>query len=71
MKKIVLTTKQAKDLAELLFRGFAYTDMYYQRDKRCYNIYNEVIEQFKAQGGIKGINGSISFKKCKSKTVNV
>ena len=71
MKTINITTKQAQDLVELLFRGMAYTDMYYRQGKRCSKIYNEVIEQLKSQGGIPGINGSISFRKCKPKSGNV
>jgi hypothetical protein len=50
MKNIVLTRKEASDLVELLFRGTAYTDMYYRSGKRMENIFNLVKEQLKVQG---------------------
>ena len=63
MKTLELETAEVKDLAELLFRGLAYTDEHYRSSTRMRRIYNNIISQLKKQGGNPGINGSISFKK--------
>ncbi len=45
MKKIVVTTRQAESLKELMDRGLAYTDMFYRYSKRMENIYKIVNQQ--------------------------
>ena len=45
MKKIVITTRQAESLKELMNRGLAYTDMFYKHYKRMDNIYKIVNQQ--------------------------
>ena len=44
-KQIELTTKEAKDLSDLMFRGLAYTDAYYRSSKRMKIIYLKVMMQ--------------------------
>jgi len=45
MKKIIITTRQAESLKELMNRGLAYTDMFYKYSKRMENIYKIVNQQ--------------------------
>lgn len=45
MKKIIITTRQAESLKELMNRGLAYTDMFYRYSKRMENIYKIVNQQ--------------------------
>ena len=45
MKKIIITTRQAEALKELMNRGLAYTDMFYKYYKRMDNIYKIVNQQ--------------------------
>lgn len=45
MKKIVITTRQAESLKELMDRGLAYTDMFYKYSKRMKNIYKIINQQ--------------------------
>lgn len=45
MKKIIITTRQAESLKELMNRGLSYTDMFYKYSKRMENIYKIVNQQ--------------------------
>ena len=55
MKQIVLNTKQARKLIELMDRGLAYTDEHYHENayKPQQRIFNTVMRQLKDQGMFK------------------
>ena len=59
MKTLNLSKKEASDLVELMFRGGAYTDMYYRSSKRMDRIFNLVVKQLEAQGMEYIMNGEM------------
>lgn len=63
MKTIELNNKDVKTLIELLFRGGAYTDMYYRDWKRMQTLDDKIREQLSKQGVQFGINAEVYFNK--------
>lgn len=61
-KTITLDTRDAKTLVELLDRGLAYTDAYYRSFGRVERVYDEVLNQLKAQGAKVVAAGEIKFR---------
>lgn len=61
-KTITLKTKDAKTLVELLDRGLCYTDAYYRSFGRVERVYDEVLNQLKAQGAKEVSPGEIKFR---------
>lgn len=60
MKTIKLTRNDASALIELMFRGTAYTDMYYRSSsKKMDRIFNLVKKQLEEQGMIYHMNGEM------------
>ena len=59
MKTIKLTRNDASVLIELMFRGTAYTDMYYRSSKKMNRIFNLVKKQLEEQGMIYHMNGEM------------
>lgn len=63
MKTIELENKDIKTLIELLFRGAAYTDMYYRDWKKMQALDDKIREQLSKQGVQFGINAQVYFNK--------
>lgn len=61
-KTVTLKTEDAKTLVELLFRGLAYTDAHYRSFGRVERVYDEVLNQLKAQGAKIKAAGEIKFR---------
>ena len=63
MKTIELENKDVKTLIELLFRGGAYTDMYYKDWKKMKALDDKIREQLSNQGVQFGINAQVYIRK--------
>lgn len=63
MKTIELENKDVKTLIELLFRGGAYTDMYYRDWKKMKALDDKIRKQLSNQGVQFGINAQVYIRK--------